>query len=63
MDVKLNYRAFAIQTLQRGERGKEDGKYVGRLVWGKYPDEPQGGNDLAGLSFGGKIIESQPQSI
>jgi hypothetical protein len=61
--VKKNLPETAIQTLQRVGRGEEGGKYVRRLVWGKYLDEAQGGNGLAGLFFGGKAIGIQPQSI
>ena len=53
----------AIQTLQRVGKGKEGGKCVRRLVLGKYLEETQGGNDLAGLFFGGKTIGIQPQLI
>ena len=56
-------KAPAIQTLQRVGKGKEGGECVRRLGWGKYLEEPQGGNDLAGLFFRGKTIGVQPQLI
>jgi hypothetical protein len=46
-----------------GDKEGEDGEYVRRLVWGKYLEETQGGNDLAGLCFRDKTIGGEPQSI
>jgi len=60
--VKKRFRRFAIQTLGRVGRGKEGSEWVRRLVLGKYLEEAQADNDLAGLFSGGKTIGGQPQS-
>jgi hypothetical protein len=62
-NVKKNHYSTAIQTLQRVGKGKEGGECVRRLGWGKYLEEPQGGNDLVGLFSRGKTIGVQPQLI
>jgi hypothetical protein len=46
--------AIAIQTLGRVGRGKEGSEWVRRFVFGKYLEEAQADNDLAGLFSGGK---------
>jgi len=59
-DHKLQFRH--CRGLE-GDKEGEDGEYVRRLVWGKYLEETQGGNDLAGLCFRDKTIGGEPQSI
>ena len=61
--LNRNYKRLQFRHCRGSEGGKEGGGYVGQLVWGKYLEEPQRVNDLAGLFFGDKAIGCQPQSI